>query len=109
MALLSRSSPGIQDLEKSFEKAMEGIPTGQNLKRDLLPAALKIAETVETEGWKEIIEPFLNKNGDPAALLGRTKEEYEKLEPRVNAYYRFRRLIETLLEIARESSKGKID
>jgi len=109
MALLTRSSPAIQDLEKSFEKAMEGIPTGQNLKRDLLPAALKIAQTVKTEGWQEIIEPFLKKNGDPAALLGRTKEEYEKLEPRVNAFYRFRRLIESLLEIERESTKGKLD
>jgi len=107
MALISHSkNPQLNDL---FEKH---INNPQKLRKEPLEVRKEMAsllyETVQTRGWKEILYPIIARNGDPACLLHRTKEEYERLSLCVGKFYNLLQLINNALEFLKEKEEKEI-
>lgn len=108
MAFLSRSTtpPGLDDQFEDLNDSPRPEELIRERRRQLAPLGKKIREMTETAGWKEIIQPFLERRGNTARLLGLTPEKYQQLEREVAPYARLLLLVKNLLKIA-EGSKDK--
>ncbi len=96
-----RSRSRIDDrIGEKFEEMADSPESAlkEQRKKMLLMAHL-IKEMTETDGWKLIIGPFLEKNGNPARLFNKSPEEYMVRAPKVQAYYNLLNLVKNLLSL----------
>jgi len=70
--------------EKAFKKQKENY---------LIDMAKKLEEVKGTPGWKEIIEPFLKREGDPARFFKADVRSDPQAIGRIEAFYRFQRVL----------------
>jgi len=79
-------------------------------KKAMLPMALAIEETVQTKGWKDIIEPFLKKHGNPKILFEIIKKKTanaDYMAGKIEAYSNFLTLITNLLSLLPKDEEKK--
>lgn len=106
MALLSRSSlpPELEDQFEFLHSQKEDVLAGR--KKEFRRLAKLVREMTDTDGWKQVLQPFLKKLGDPYKLIGKTPEEFTKLEPMVSAYAKLLRMVERLSTFADDDEQG---
>lgn len=107
------SKEGKKDLfEKYAESPNEFV---QKMIKQYLPDAEKLKATMNTAGWKDVIEPFLEHSGNAERLFGlrekvKSDYEYERISAKVEAYNKFLKFVRKIvsfLELAKkEEEKG---
>ena len=100
MTWITKSAKSESDI---FAEAAEN-PRAALKKRtgQLQQMAEKIKAMAETSGWREVVRPFLEKHGDPARLFGKKPEEVAALSPKVEAYYRLLKLVDSMLRVSEQ-------
>jgi hypothetical protein len=106
MALLSRSTlpPELDDQLEYLQDKPEALLDAR--RKQFIKLGKKIKEMTDTAGWKEVLLPFLERHGNTDRLLGKTFEEYQKVEPRVAAYKKLLFLVKNLLTLAEDEKEG---
>lgn len=74
------------NLEEYFNKTPDIMKQREKMTVEM---AKELEKTRDTKGWKEIIEPFLKKEGNPAKILDKDTRKDESRVGQINAYYRF--------------------
>lgn len=92
---------GKSSSEDIFAKYLEDPPdeVKRNLKK-LKPEAMMVREMTETQGWKKVVKPFLQRYGNPSLLFNLIKEDKRDEIAKVECYHRLLRYIENLCSIA---------
>jgi hypothetical protein len=72
MPIISRSTGDSQrEIQKRFDEYMEkGGENAKKIKERYADIATLLKVTTDTEGWKQVIRPFLENRGNPAKIFG---------------------------------------
>jgi len=119
MPIISKSSFGDRNKEL-YEQFGQYIdkPEGEFQKglkkrlKEMEPLALKIRTMTETEGWKEIIAPFLESQANPKRIFRTFKSNINEVERaylagKAEAYFGLSMLINNFLAILNFSADEK--
>jgi len=107
---ISRSTYGkgneelYQNLEKYIDKPSDFSKELQKRAKELRPIALKIKNTIETPGWKEIIGPFLESQANAGKVFRIVKSDKNEKQQlldlaKAEAFYNLSVLIRNFLSI----------
>lgn len=104
---LGRSTFSMSDdkVKQMEDVANRGDEVLKEYKSKLLPLAEALKVMVETDGWRNVVAPFLRANGNSDRLFGLTAEEYSKKEPTVKAYRNTLRLVENIVGLLKVPDK----
>jgi len=112
---LSKASGEKDNRSELFEKYAESPNEFvQKMIKQYKPDAEKVRITMNTAGWKDVIEPFLEHSGNAERLFGLREKvkndfEYERLSAKVEAYNKFLKFVRkvvSFLELAKKEEKG---
>jgi len=90
-------------IDKQFSEALENpdVDWKKEFVERVKPMANLLEETVATRGWKEIIQPFIEKQLQPEKLIDASQEERLELKGFLKLY----RLVNNVVKIGRTEIK----
>ena len=105
--LVAKSLFGVGDelLEKFKDTPNDIKKLLDKRKKDLLPTITAINDMMATKGWKEVVGPFLEKNGNPSRLFSLHKKKFDTPEAKgmafgkVEAYNNLLNLLRNLVSV----------
>lgn len=96
------SNSSLEDAWEEYQKRPDAVLDNASRIRSL---AMAVRDVVRSQGWQDVVGPFIDRAGDPAILLGCMSKEnpgevFLKTAPTVLAFQKIKRFMERLADEA---------